>query len=123
MQKKLLLVEDDAFQMARIKSYIQQMGYEVICCDDGREALITASEKYREIDMVLMDFVMPNMDGLTALSRLKKDTKTRSIPVVIMSADDIKEQVIGCDFLRKPFSKDQLRFILEQYEHLNENHY
>jgi CheY-like chemotaxis protein len=115
MQKKLLLVEDEAFQQARIKSYIQQMGYEVICCDDGREALSIMGERYEEVDIVLMDFVMPNVDGLTALKQLKQDIRTRSIPVIIMSADDIEKHVIDCEFLRKPFSREQLKLVLENY--------
>ena len=66
------------------------MGYEVICCHDGQEALLVIKDIYREINIILMDFVMPNMDGLTALSHLKKDKKTRFIPVIIMSADILR---------------------------------
>lgn len=121
MQKKLLLVEDDALQQAKIKTYVQQLGYEVICCGDGKEALITVNETYLQIAVILMDFVMPNIDGLTVLNHLKRDAKTRSIPVIMMSADDIREHVIGCEFLRKPFSKDQLKFILDQYEFCKRN--
>jgi CheY-like chemotaxis protein len=116
MQKKLLLVEDDVLQQAKIKSYVEQMGYDVICCEDGSEALYIVNERYREIAIIVMDFFMPNVDGLTALSQLKRDGKTRAIPVIMMSADDIREYVIGCEFLRKPFSKEQLKFILDQYE-------
>lgn len=116
MQRKLLLVEDDILQQAKIKNYIQQIGYDVICCHDGKEALLTVNERHWEINIILMDFVMPNMDGLTTLSHLKKNHQTRFIPVIIMSADDIKEHINGCEFLRKPFSKEQLKLILDQYD-------
>ena len=80
---KLLIVEDDYFLLKMYKKKFENEGYEVFVAVDGKQGI----EKAAEImpDMILMDIMMPKLNGLDALDLLKKDEKTKNIPVVILT--------------------------------------
>jgi two-component system chemotaxis response regulator CheY len=80
---KLLLVEDSRAIRQENQRALEQVGYEVICAEDGEEALRIAQE--RPIDIILLDMILPRMSGPDVLQRLKSDTKTADIPVVVLS--------------------------------------
>lgn len=104
---KILIVDDEPFNVDYLEQELEGLDCEVISASNGQEAL----EKVRDAapDLVLLDIMMPVMDGFTVLSQLKAEASTRDIPVVIISAsNDLKSVVKGIqmgaeDYLPKPF--------------------
>lgn len=84
-QKKttILLAEDDKFISLAYKDGLGRAGYEVIHVENGKEALKKAKNK--KPDLILLDVIMPEMNGFEVLEALKKDKSTKNIPVVILS--------------------------------------
>ena len=104
---KILIVDDEPFNVDYLEQELEGMDCEIISANNGQEAL----EKVRLAapDLVLLDIMIPVMDGYAVLSQLKADASTRDIPVVIISAsNDLKSVVRGIqmgaeDYLPKPF--------------------
>ena len=122
MPKKILLVDDESQLLAMMTLRLNAKGYEVIAAADGNEAL----EKVREQqpDLVVLDVMMPKLDGFHVCRMIKFDEKTQNIPVIILTAKSQKEdQDIGKDvkadaYLTKPFDSQVL---LEKIENLLKN--
>ena len=88
MPHKILIVDDEPFMLRLIQHHLENAGYEMIKARNGREAVEAATrEKPR---LVVMDAMMPNMDGLSALRQLKQGVSTRSIPVIMLTANPHK---------------------------------
>ena len=104
---RILIVDDEPFNVEYIEQELSDKEYELLSAVNGQEAL----DKIRSEspDLVLLDIMMPIMDGYTVLARLKADPATRHIPVIIISAsNDIQSVVRGIqkgaeDYLPKPF--------------------
>src|SRR4029079_18152096 len=108
-ESPLILVVDDVEDAREICSeYLAFRGYRVITAEDGMEALAKATELLP--DLILMDLALPVLDGWEATRRLKKDERTRHIPVVALTAHAVKgisDQAIeaGClAVLTKPIA-------------------
>jgi CheY-like chemotaxis protein len=80
---RILLIEDDKFLRRACEVGLKKRGFVVITANDGEEGLQKAQEE--SFDLILMDMLMPKLSGLEALEALKKDDRTRPIPVVILS--------------------------------------
>src|ERR1051325_7469897 len=112
MPHKILIVDDEPFMLRLIQHHLEQAGYEMIKARNGREALEVAARDNPRL--VIMDAMMPNMDGFTALRQLKQDPATRGIPVIMLTANPHKysreeaESSGAAIFLTKPFSPTQL---------------
>lgn len=110
---KILIVDDDDKNLRLMEALLIPEGYEVIKASDGLEAL----EKIKEDppDAVLLDIMMPKMDGYEVARKLKKTVETRQIPVVMVTAlqdtdDRVRALEAGADdFLSKPVDKTELR--------------
>lgn len=111
--KPVILVVDDQFQnIELLQAYLVPQGYEIVKASSGEEAL----EKivHNQIDLVLLDIMMPRMSGLEVLEKLRANEKTKAVPVVMVTAlketeDKIKSLEAGCDdFISKPFDKIEL---------------
>jgi CheY-like chemotaxis protein len=111
--KPVILVVDDQFQnIELLEAYLVGQGYEIVKAASGQEAL----EKliHNQIDLVLLDVMMPGMSGIEVLEKLRADEKTRLIPVVMVTAlketeDKVKALESGCDdFISKPVDKVEL---------------
>ncbi len=89
--KKVLVVEDDQFLAAAYKLKLTKSGFEVMVASDGGEALAILREFIP--DVVILDLIMPNVDGFTCLSRMKSDEKLKNIPVIVASNLGQKEDV------------------------------
>lgn len=106
---RILVVDDEALIREVIKEYSLNEGYEVDEAENGEEALDLIEEK--DYDVVIMDVMMPSMDGLTAIKELKE---IKNIPVIILSArkeeyDKLQGFDIGIDdYVTKPFSPKEL---------------
>jgi DNA-binding response OmpR family regulator len=112
MGKKVLLVDDEPRLLLLVKSRLVASGYEVITAADGEEALAKiASEKP---DLVILDVMMPKLDGLQVCEQIKNNEALAKIPVIILSAknqqDTIMEAMkVGADgYMIKPFRPEAL---------------
>jgi adenylate cyclase len=110
---KILIVDDEPFNVDYLEQELEDLQFDTVGAYDGYEALeLVASESP---DLILLDIMMPRMDGFEVLTRLKDDRDTRDIPVIIISAlDDISTVVKGIksgaeDFLPKPFDPTLLQ--------------
>jgi len=83
MAQKILVIEDDKFLRKVIVRKLSDEGYEIIEAIDGEKGLIVAREE--KPDLILLDLVLPEIDGFEVLSELKKDKDTFEIPVIILS--------------------------------------
>lgn len=105
-QGRILLVDDDRQTRLKLARDLEDGGYAVSQADGGRAALdMLQSEPF---DLVLLDILMPEVDGYAVLEQMKADEATRDIPVVIISAVENPEDVEKCmtmgarDYLTKP---------------------
>ena len=103
---KTILVADDEWAIAEVlESLLADEGYRVIIANNGKQALERLAEW--PPDLIMLDFMMPVMDGKATLQALQADPKTANIPVIMMSSlpeETIRERCSGyVDFLRKPF--------------------
>ena len=109
----VLVVDDTAATRDLLTSVLTREGYRVICAEDGAPA--TQLVRSEDPDLVLMDVLMPNVDGFSACAALKSDPGTRLTPVVLITGlDDLDSRVRGIeagadDFLTKPFNLTELR--------------
>jgi len=109
---KILIVDDEPFNLDYLEQELQDLGYETVSAADGQEALRTIASEAP--DLILLDVMMPVMDGLTLCRMLKASDETRLIPIVIMTAlDGIEDRIKGIeagadDFLTKPVNEREL---------------
>lgn len=104
-----VLIVDDVHDNVKLLAYnLGDEGYDVLTAYSGSQAICVAAEE--SPDVILLDIMMPVMDGIEACRRLKADSKLRHIPVIMVSALDREEQVIkgldagAMDYVTKPFS-------------------
>ena len=104
---KILIVDDEPFNVDYLEQELEDLDYKTAAAINGQDALDKAHSE--SPDLVLLDIMMPVMDGFEALARLKADPTTRDIPVIIISADNnlpsvVKGIQLGADdYLPKPF--------------------
>lgn len=107
MSPKILIVDDELFNVDYLEQELADLNYETISARDGQEALEKIHSECP--DLVLLDIMMPVMDGFTVLERVKADPAVRDIPMIVISAvNDLKSVVRGIqsgaeDYLPKPF--------------------
>ncbi len=110
---EVLIVDDMATIRMTLERHVRQLGHRVTQAGNGKEALRLLQS--RRFDLVLLDVVMPEMDGYTVLDQIKLDPQLRDIPVVMISGIDDMESVVRCidagaeDYLPKPFQAALLR--------------
>lgn len=109
---KILIADDEVFMLRLLEMTFKKGGFEVISCRDGREALAAANTALPQL--IVLDIMMPGLDGLGALRQLKENPATKGIPVIVLSAKGhaltkVEAEVAGAAmFLTKPFSPNQL---------------
>lgn len=109
----ILVVDDSEENRAVLARRLSLMGHTVELAEDGRQALQVLSRQ--SFDAILLDVMMPEMDGYQVLEYLKADNDLRHIPVIMITAVDAIESVIKCvqmgaeDYLPKPFNKELLQ--------------
>jgi len=113
---KILVVDDDMINRKLLNVLLKKSGkYNVIEAENGMEALNII--KNETIDMILLDIIMPVMDGIDLLKILKSDDNYKSIPVAILTTDDSKKgEALGigaCNVLIKPIKEPELMQVLE----------
>ena len=111
--KKILIVDDNKLNIKVAKRAISDFDFEIDECYDGLECLNKVVDG-NEYDLILMDIMMPNMSGETAIKKLKENTNFK-IPVIALTADAVagaKEKYISegfTDYISKPFNKEQIK--------------
>lgn len=118
---RLLLVEDEADIRLVARLALKRAGFEVATATNGEEAVAAAAE--RRPDVILLDWMMPGMDGPAACSRLKADPGTRDIPVIFLTAKSQQSEIArglalgALGYIVKPFDAltlgERVRQLLE----------
>jgi CheY-like chemotaxis protein len=118
-QRKILLVDDSATTLVWEKLILTSGGYEVVTANNGTEALQRVSAE--NPDLVFLDIVMPEPDGLEVCRRLRASAATRSLPIIMVS-DASDENMVkeaygsGCtDFIGKPVNADEMLEKVRRY--------
>ena len=111
IEKKILIVDDEEIVRRVLRGLLEKEGYEVIEAEDGGAGVELA--KKEDPDVILMDLTMPGMGGLEACRLLKKDEKTKNIPVLVITAlgGENKTEAINAgidDFVSKPFDAEEI---------------
>lgn len=91
MAKKILIVEDDKFLRELISQKLQKEGYDITEAVDGEEGVKKSRDS--KPDLILLDLILPGIDGFEVLSRVKEDAESKSVPVIILSNLGQKEDV------------------------------
>jgi two-component system alkaline phosphatase synthesis response regulator PhoP len=111
-QRTIMVVDDNPDIITIVKTILEGKGYYVLSASSGQELLNLLTD--RKPDLIILDIMMPEMDGLEVLSRLKAVTETASIPVILLTAKVQYEDVLGgyklgADYyITKPFTSTQL---------------
>jgi DNA-binding response OmpR family regulator len=109
---KILIVDDEPFNVDYLEQELEELGYETVSASDGREALEKVATEVP--DLILLDVMMPVLDGFTVCRILKDHDDTRLIPIIIMTALDASEDRVkgikagADDFLTKPVHEEEL---------------
>jgi CheY-like chemotaxis protein len=118
--KKKVLIVDDEPGVRQLVRRILGKDYAVLEAQDGAEALNMA--RSHKLDIILMDMMMPKVDGLTACYVIKTDQATKEIPVVMITAvgydlnKKLSQDIMGADgYLTKPFSNKELRSAVDHF--------
>ncbi|HEX6336999.1 MAG TPA: response regulator [Jiangellaceae bacterium] len=110
---KVLVVDDTAIDRGLLARAIAQLGYDVRTTQDGKSALATLAVE--AADLVLLDLLMPVMDGFETLRRIKAIPDLAHVPVIVVSAVEDQASLVRCielgatDYLIKPFDREVLR--------------
>lgn len=117
---KVVLVADDDFDTREmLAAALELWGYRVLLADDGVDAL--AETRASAPDLILLDLLMPELDGWGVLASLRLDPRTRNIPVIVISAVSrrgLAEEILAAGataFVEKPFDIDVLEMIVQRF--------
>jgi CheY-like chemotaxis protein/signal transduction histidine kinase/CHASE3 domain sensor protein len=116
--KKVLIVDDDMRNIFALSSALQSYDLNVEIANDGEEA-IAKLEEIRDIDIVLMDIMMPKMDGYEATRHIRKQNKWAKLPVIALTAKAMKDDREKCiaaganDYITKPVDMDRLISLMQ----------
>jgi DNA-binding response OmpR family regulator len=112
VKKKILIVDDESDYVEMLKMRLEANGFDVICAYDGIEGLKMASAG--KPNVILLDIMMPGIDGREVLTRLKRAQDTAGIPVVMLTAKGESSSILGAqdsgaaDYLIKPCEASEL---------------
>ncbi len=124
-EKEILVVDDDIIAQNMLKSTLTNAGYSVILASNGEEGITKAKETLPRV--IILDIMMPGLDGGEVSSILKNDPKTSQIPVIFLSSlISEKEEKISSkkdliSFLSKPYKRDKLLNEIGKYFRLGES--
>jgi len=111
--KKILLVDDDMRNLFALSKILKERGMEIIKAENGKNAL-EMLELHPEMDLVLMDIMMPEMDGYEAMKQIRSQVKFKNLPVIALTAKAMKDDKQKCidaganDYITKPIDVERL---------------
>ncbi|MCL6618632.1 response regulator [Thermomonas hydrothermalis] len=116
---RILIVDDSPSQLMSIRRIVEKLGHEALTAEDGAAGVEAAK---RELpDLILMDVVMPNLNGFQATRSITRDPATKHIPVILVTTkDQDTDRVWGLRqgakaYITKPFSESELACMIAQY--------
>ena len=115
--KKILIVEDDPRNIFSLTLYFEERDVDVLTAENGRIALEILSDD-PGIDLILMDIMMPEMDGYEAMTEIRKQDKYKQLPIIALTAKAMNEDRQKCldaganAYLSKPVNLDELELSL-----------
>lgn len=118
-RRHVLIVDDEPLILASTRLVLRSAGFRVTTTDSGNEAVAIAGDEMP--DLILLDIMMPEVDGWETLGRLREDPRTNRIPVVIFTAREhtrgrqLAREMGARDYLQKPFEAEQLIELVHRY--------
>ena len=118
-KKTILVVEDDEDSRNALCTILEALGYDSVSFSGGQDALDAIAEL--ELDLALLDIMMPNMNGMQLMEKIKKIPKFAELPIVMVTAKDNPDEVIegyqsGADYyITKPYTAKQIDYGLKIY--------
>ncbi|MDM8567455.1 response regulator [Candidatus Halobeggiatoa sp. HSG11] len=115
--KKILIVDDDVRNVFALATVLEENNMETVCAVNGQEGL-ELLEKHSDTAIVLMDIMMPEMDGYEAMQEIRKQPKYRKLPIIALTAKAMKDDKSKCieaganDYLAKPVDSDKLMSLM-----------
>lgn len=118
-RKRVLVVDDEPDIVMLIKSRLEANGYEVVSAYNGKDGIEKAEES--QPSLILLDLMMPVMDGYEAGQKLKENPKTKDIPIILFTAASAEEvakkgaeTIDAIDYVVKPFDDAALLFLINR---------
>lgn len=111
-EAKILLIDDSVQNLRLLGNMLREKNYQIALAQSGKEGLQLAARI--QPDLILLDIMMPELDGYEVCKKLKEDSNTRHIPVIFLTAKTSNEDVVngfqlgGVDYITKPFNKQEL---------------
>ncbi|MCX7711999.1 MAG: response regulator [Clostridia bacterium] len=111
---KILSVDDSAIIRKIIRGAVEVLHYELLEAADGQEGLEILQKEYGDVELILLDWNMPGMNGLEFLQRIKADAKFGRIPVMMVTTESEKENIIkaiqagAVHYMTKPFTIEEM---------------
>ncbi len=118
---KILLIDDELIPRKVISSTLEHAGYAVHTCENGQEGLDTLLKEPQAYFLIILDWMMPVMDGIAFLHELKKHPTVLTIPVIMLTAIDDSTEVVqaieagAADYLTKPVDPAALLSLIEEF--------
>jgi CheY-like chemotaxis protein len=120
--RKVLVVDDDVRNLFAITTVFERYNIDVITAESGKEAIAIMNES-SDIEMVLMDIMMPEMDGYETMQKIRREHKNNSLPIIAVTAKAMKGDRQKCleagasDYITKPLKMDQLLSMMRMWFH------
>jgi len=118
-KNKILVIDDEPEVVELLKKRLERIGYQVITATDGMGGFKKACEQ--KPDLILLDIIMPEVDGLTVLRRLRAEEATCEIPVIMVTAKGRTDSIFeaqryrATDYIIKPFEWSELLKLIKRY--------
>jgi signal transduction histidine kinase/DNA-binding response OmpR family regulator len=118
--KKVLVADDDMRTVYALSALLRGKGMNVLVADTGRSA-VNMLEADNDVDAVIMDIMMPEMDGYEAMREIRKDERFRSLPIIALTAKAMKDDRVRCieagasDYMPKPIDGNRLLSVLHAW--------
>ena len=122
---RILIVDDTPENIQAAASILARQGYAIAFAEDGESALEQVTEVH--FDLILLDIVMPDMDGYEVCGKLKKDSTSKDIPVIFLTVKDDTESIVkgfkagAADYVTKPFWETELLARVETHLEISRN--
>ena len=119
MKKKILIVDDEPDILEYLKKYLERSSFKVLVASSGKDCLDIAAKE--SPDLILLDIIMPLMDGYEVIKKLRDNRRTKNIPVVIHSVKKETKSIFKCmelgsvDYVTKPSAIGDLLEVIRRY--------
>ena len=115
-KKCVLIVDDDGSLVQELQTFLEAKGFDVIHALDGETALVKMQEMVP--DIILLDIVLPKVDGFTVAKKIRYNEKTRQVPIIVFSAQEAMKELFAIeginDYMVKPVDRENLLNLITQ---------